>query len=1274
MNIFDTTFNTSSKKVLPNNSNRLSDEQVQSIYDKGGSVLSARSSDNIPYKENVFDKYFPRDLSSQQKNQNLNIKIPFTQGRTISIPTGNVSGQNEITNFVGALPADFLEFVSKGVVTGFEEIKNLKDGGGAKVIKLSPTLANFYGSPEYSTVMQDVDKRVANGDGLASSYIGAISEKALDVSVAGSIVASGWRALASKLSLKDDVLKQIEGWKLMGSPATKQEYKTNVRQLAQQFYPKTQGADDSVWKVINGFKTILDKEGLPSVINKAKQNVQRYAEWAGRESRVGDPLFNLDLKLKNPTATKLPLQALPGYTDTTGYPLGLSTKAIEPVGFGEKSNNFVRKNIEASQVNANKVREDTLGGLREEFRLTNPIQFKSAVDYNAIPYKASINDEVPIFRVVTKGSGEKINIGDEVTTDIKNARRYLNQRGEGSFLIEDKVPISALVKSQGKGDEFIYSPKPSYTTSENPFANPNASSDKSRIQELRNSINEGKTLLRSKSLSSEERASIIKSIDNAQTKIGVEKMDGYTVEEISSDQIFNGQVSKVDRLISEGKIRVVSRDGKDVYQVKKGDKWMNARDEDSAVKQVTQIKKKTFELSTELQNKKILLEIKQEALDANPAKDLAKFASKSGDFKGGLKEVTGKKGSEFGQRGDQIITELGFSSSEEARGAFDNYIKQKEELNSLKEDIKQSVSKEKAEGIILSEKAKQVPKVLPEKEQVLSLENLAEQALNKVDSPFREKVSPLEMMIEDTATNVKEKVNAFDYLRTPDRVLKKIGLSKVAEYLRFGYDNYLAELPKHLEVITDWSKEVSKESNQKIFKFLDGQNISLDGKELKVANEIKEYLQEWAIRLNLPDDNQISHYITHIFEIGEKQKEFSEEIANLIKDKVPGSVYDPFLEKRLGAKGYVEDTWRALDAYVKRAVRKVNMDPALEQLKSASTHLEESQLNYVTRLGARINMRPTEWDNLLDNTIKQLAGYRFGQRPTAVISGTLRRMIYRGALGLNIGSAVRNLTQGVNTFAKLGVRDTLTGYISLLKPSMSKELSEVGILRDGFIQDRSLSAAKQFLQKADKGLFFMFELAEKINRGSAYFGAKSKAIRQGKSELEAIEYAKKLTRDTQFVFGSIDTPVALQGDIAKTLFQFGSFSQKQIEFLSEMAKQKEYAGIIRYIVASLGIVYTVGKTFNIKGSDFNPLNYFSRFGKPPSLALPIEVIKAVTNMPDQYGKTPSTKTKVKNIIYSGKTLIPAGIQASKLLKGDVFGGEKKKKKSSSTESNPFNSF
>lgn len=569
-------------------------------------------------------------------------------------------------------------------------------------------------------------------------------------------------------------------------------------------------------------------------------------------------------------------------------------------------------------------------------------------------------------------------------------------------------------------------------------------------------------------------------------------------------------------------------------------------------------------------------------------------------------------------------------------------IKKVKEAGQQPSEIRQSFSKDTTLKGLAKNTERATPEQLPRK-----LSARDEEFLN---TPYNEnKIKDIANIVEDMNTPVNKKVNLLDYIRTPNRVLNKIGLGKEADLLRTQYDKYAKELPKNIDKITAWSKEVPKESNQKIFQFLDGQEVTLNVKEAKVAGEIKTWLSEWADRLQLPKDNRISSYITHIFDQQLIKKEFDEDLAKIIAERVPGSVYDPFLLQRLGKLGYKEDTWAALDTYVKRATRKANLDPALEQISKKAGSLEESQWEYVKKYVDNVNMRPSNIDNLADNLIKSSPiEYKLGQRPTTNVLRKFRQATYRGMLGLNPTSAMRNLSQGANTYAKLGEKYTVLGYSKLLSPSARKEVAESGVLKNDFIQDRALSSTKKAVEKLDKGLFYMFETTEKINRGAAYWGAKSKALSQGKSESQAIDIAKKMVRDTQFAFDSIDTPVAMQGDIAKTLLQFQSYTTKQSEFLLEMYKNKEFAGLFRYSVSGLAFVYTLGTAFGMEPKELIPTY---RFDTPPSMKLPVEIGKALLNSPDKYGNERSVSEKISDITKSGIGLIPAGSQMKKSHEG-----------------------
>ncbi len=89
-------------------------------------------------------------------------------------------------------------------------------------------------------------------------------------------------------------------------------------------------------------------------------------------------------------------------------------------------------------------------------------------------------------------------------------------------------------------------------------------------------------------------------------------------------------------------------------------------------------------------------------------------------------------------------------------------------------------------------------------------------------------------------------------------------------------------------------------------------------------------------------------------------------------------------------------------------------------------------------------------------------------------------------------------------------------------------------------------------------------------------------------------------------------------------------------------------GLLRYAVAGLVFVYTVGKAFNMKPEQLIPS---FRFDTPPSLKVPVEVTKALLNTPDKYGKPRDLKTKASDIGQSLINLVPAGAQIKKTVEG-----------------------
>lgn len=689
-------------------------------------------------------------------------------------------------------------------------------------------------------------------------------------------------------------------------------------------------------------------------------------------------------------------------------------------------------------------------------------------------------------------------------------------------------------------------------------------------------------------------------------------------------------------------------------------------------------------------------EIMKDSLSDHPGKELVQYRSPA---TGELPEIAAGSKSKFGARGDVIGQDkLGQEMSgngdiDTLNGHLKSYLDLRDqtkevegELKSLKE--RRAQIPEKASDGFYNRSLERDNADLPAPEETPVAKDVEESSpqtgnSGKLDPTIEEQFArraastpgstiqalakepdakSWQSLIKGFSRNLpkEEKAHLLDYMGTPEFVLEKLGLQKGAEMLQDAKDVYRTTLKEEIGKIIGWRDEVKEtpDSARRIFKYLDGQakdvRHEMTDTEYRVAQDIKSYLKDWAKRLNLPEDHQISNYITHIFEKGEislddKEGPFDDpDLAAIMEAQPAKSVYDPFLEKRVNKKGYKQDVWAALDAYVKRGSRVEAMTPALERVAAEAKRLDGDAYEYVAALTHNVNMRPTKIDGLIDNLITKFAGTKYTERPTAYLTNKFRNLFYRGSLGLNLSSALRNLSQGANTYAKLGERYTLTGYTKIMSHLATGNLAELydhGILDESINQDRKIGVYKTLLQRLDPILYKMFDTAEKVNRGAAYFGAKSKAIDKGLSEEQAIKYAKRMVRETQFSFSAVDSAVALGGDAVKTALQLQNYNVKQIEFFARMLQNKEYAGLARWTISSLAFVYTIGRAFGMTPIQLVPSVGFGGGAGSPAL----NIVNGLANLGDSdTQKRAAAVTQLENTAIQA---IPAGTQIKKTVQG-----------------------
>lgn len=520
-----------------------------------------------------------------------------------------------------------------------------------------------------------------------------------------------------------------------------------------------------------------------------------------------------------------------------------------------------------------------------------------------------------------------------------------------------------------------------------------------------------------------------------------------------------------------------------------------------------------------------------------------------------------------------------------------------------------------------------------------------------------------------SAETQTKKINSLtDYFRTPTKALKRIGLTDTANVVEGSFKNYREDLRNNLNQLKGWerrTKNLPDGSSGRIFKYLDGQSQRLSGEELKVADEMKAHFAGWADKLGLPKEGRVSDYITHIFE-GDPKNVSDPNLASILDNKATNQATNPFLKQRYGKEGYKQDAFAAMEAYMKKSTRKLHMDPALKSLADASQNVDDRTARYLIKLNQSIAMKPDRVEQFINDAVSSIPGVenKFGNQAGTKAMRAWRNTVYRATLGINVGSAMRNLTQGTNTFAELGTRDTLAGYSKLIRtfgdaakrgaPAWD-ELNHMGILDDAVhMQDRNVTALKNNLQKLDKGLWAMFDTAERINRGAAYFGAKAKAMRRlNMTEEQAQNYARDVVGKTQFRFNDVETPLALRSQVAKTIGQFQSFNIKQAEFLGATAKgaikgdKHEIAKAIRWAAANIAMASTVGGLLGIKWTDAIP-DFGTFRGVRSPLLTTAGNIKSVVTGKNQYGQATDRKKLAKASLKSQVGLtVPGGTQINK---------------------------
>lgn len=317
------------------------------------------------------------------------------------------------------------------------------------------------------------------------------------------------------------------------------------------------------------------------------------------------------------------------------------------------------------------------------------------------------------------------------------------------------------------------------------------------------------------------------------------------------------------------------------------------------------------------------------------------------------------------------------------------------------------------------------------------------------------------------------------------------------------------------------------------------------------------------------------------------------------------------LERTGAMTNYDKNALGVLQAYLRGGSFVKFVEPVMDEVNPAALRLLRVGTQFVDDAGFRLYQKylqrvagfPTADEAYMSNSIRNMAravGMKEladSARPALEFSGMLTNLVYSGALGFRLGSALKNLTQLNLAWSDLGMKYTLRGISDFMKTPWP-EFEKLAVLSPGLeglaaASDAITRAGAQVSRMSDYSLK-LFNAMERFLRGSSYYGARAKflELHQGgadlakigvrralRPEIEALlgskgveaaadRFGRDVVGNTQFLYGPANTAALLSGPLGRMLGTFTSWPINYGSLLAAWAKEGRWDAIARHIMSA----------------------------------------------------------------------------------------------------------
>ena len=327
-------------------------------------------------------------------------------------------------------------------------------------------------------------------------------------------------------------------------------------------------------------------------------------------------------------------------------------------------------------------------------------------------------------------------------------------------------------------------------------------------------------------------------------------------------------------------------------------------------------------------------------------------------------------------------------------------------------------------------------------------------------------------------------------------------------------------------------------------------------------------------------------------------------LDNTVKMKNRGRFYG-YAKQRKGFKGFEQNVYLATMKYFNQTARYAAMDSFKRDSISMYNRIfgafddenvtkRSAMAKWTKQYISDMNGTPTWIEKMINNTLHNfgLGEERAGGRPAL----WLQQKIFTYPMTIlklgvfNPSSALLNLTQLFNLYGAMGEKVlSPQAYQRLLHKgfadtfrAMSNKDSELGKLlwkdlgldyqigmdiASGYsnAEVSNLASLRGFASRLAGKSMYLFRQSDAFARGVTLLTAYNKALDEGKSKAEAIEYAKEINDKVNFDYSVADEPTIFRalGPISKVFLQFKKYPVKQLELFQDFYLDGRELGLNR---------------------------------------------------------------------------------------------------------------